>query len=304
MNAPLVLLIISLCCLTGLVIYANFAGCDPLSNPDRSERLTSPNQLVGYFVVSHLKSIPGMLGVFLAAIFSGSLSSVSSSLNSLASVIWHDILQNYDYFKNFNDIQSLAINKLLVLGIGVFCTGLTFVIATFGGNLIQISTSLNGAFASPTVGIFLLGMFTSVCTPRGVIIGAMSGFVSALWLNIGAYLYKPVNPILRMSTEFCPNVTLFTSSPAQKPLILARELKGFSKFYSLSMFLYMPFCLSVTILVGVVASLIDGGFRHEINRSNEYIYFDVCSIFTKLVHRCRRRRESVKRENVELNDRF
>ena len=41
MNAPGMFIIITLCSLTGLVLYARFADCDPLANKD----VGNPNQV-------------------------------------------------------------------------------------------------------------------------------------------------------------------------------------------------------------------------------------------------------------------
>lgn len=266
---------VSLCCFVGLAIYANFAGCDPLTHPDPTKRIENPNQLVGYFVLNNLNSMPGVAGVFLASIFCGSLSSVSSYLNSQAAIIWHDILLSREYFRKFNDMKSLTTNKILVLLCGMIGTGLAFIISTVGGNLMQISTSLNGAFNSPIMGLFLLGMLFSVTTPRGVIVGTAAGFFMALWLSLGSYITKPVYPILNVTTEFCPNASDFLPIPIKNQTIIpASELTGLNKFYSLSYMWFMPFGILVTVVVGLVASLIDGGLKSKLGDKNEFIYFD------------------------------
>lgn len=66
LNTPLLFLIISLCCFIGLILYANFFKCDPLT-----DKLTNPNQLVTYYVINNLKNIPGMSGLFLGSLFCG-----------------------------------------------------------------------------------------------------------------------------------------------------------------------------------------------------------------------------------------
>lgn len=225
-----------------------------------------------------------MVGLFLASIFCGSLSSVSSYLNSQAAIIWHDILLPHDYFKKFSDLQSLTINKLLVLACGVIGTCLAFAISVIGGSLVQISTSLNGAFNSPIMGLFLLGMLFSMTTPRGVVVGTVVGFVASLWLSLGAYTVRPVYPMLELSTTACSlsNSSGFSTLPPRiQTGVLATELAGFSKFYSLSYMLFMPFGISVTILVGLIASLIDGGWRKRSKRQREFIYFDLCGFLGK-----------------------
>lgn len=71
LNCPLAFTLMSLCCVAGLALYANFAGCDPLTNPDPNKRIKNPNQLMGYFVLNHLDEFPGVAGLFLGSIFCG-----------------------------------------------------------------------------------------------------------------------------------------------------------------------------------------------------------------------------------------
>jgi len=57
------------------------------------EQLISFFQLMPLYVVDSLNHMPGLSGLFVAGIFSGSLSTVSSALNSLSAVTLED------YFK-------------------------------------------------------------------------------------------------------------------------------------------------------------------------------------------------------------
>lgn len=278
LNCPGVFIMVTLCCFVGLILYANFAGCDPLTHRDPSKRIGNPNQLVGYFVVNNLKSYPGAAGIFLASIFCGSLSSVSSYLNSQAAIIWHDLLLPFEFFRSFDDFKSLTINKLLVLICGCIGTGLAFIISTLGGSLTQISNSLNGAFNAPIMGLFLLGMLFSVSTARGAIIGTVAGFAAALWISLGAYTTKPVYPMLNVTTEFClSNYSTGVSVISNRTVIMASELTGINKFYSLSYLWFMPFGILVTIVVGLIASIIDGCLvkKDRIDK-RDFIYFDLC----------------------------
>lgn len=50
-------------------------------------------QLMPYYVVDSMGHIPGLSGLFVAGIFSASLSSITGSLNSLAAVIMEDYLK-------------------------------------------------------------------------------------------------------------------------------------------------------------------------------------------------------------------
>ena len=282
LNCPGVFLLVTLCCSLGLILYAVFAGCDPLI----TKQISTPNQLVGLFVVNSFKDYPGVAGLFLASLFCGSLSSVSSFLNSQAAIIWHDLLKPFEFFNSLNDVKSLTTNKILVLISGLVATCLAFLVSTLGGNISQINYSLNGAFASPILGLFLLGMFFSVTTPRGATIGIIVGFFAALWISMGAYITKPKYPMLNVSTEFCPNSTDFNFSPLamnNRTVVMASDLNGINKFYSLSYMWFNPFGVLVTISFGLVSSLIDTYFFSRTNHKphhdkNKYIYYDLCCI--------------------------
>lgn len=65
---------------SGLVIYAYYKDCDPL----KRGIISKGDQLLPLFVVDTMSDKPGLAGLFISGIFSGSLSTVSSAINSLA----------------------------------------------------------------------------------------------------------------------------------------------------------------------------------------------------------------------------
>ena len=79
LNIPGVFLLISMCCIPGLIVYAVYSKCDPLSLPNSP--IKTSNQILTYYMIDKFKNIKGSIGILLSAIFAGSLSSVSSSLN-------------------------------------------------------------------------------------------------------------------------------------------------------------------------------------------------------------------------------
>ena len=82
LTTPLVVLTICLGSLCGVIIFANYAGCDPLS----LGMIARSDQIAPHFVLEYLSSIPGFVGLFIATLFSGALSSLSSGINSMAAV--------------------------------------------------------------------------------------------------------------------------------------------------------------------------------------------------------------------------
>lgn len=247
LNIPGVIILISLCCFTGLVLYANLSGCDPLS--DKSSNVKNPNQLVPFFVMQKFSNIIFIPGLFLSSIFCASLSSVSSALNSMSACIWRDYLMRVKYFNNFNDSKSSLTTKIIALLCGVICTGMGFLISTLGSNLAQISGTINGSLQAPIIGIFFLSCMFPFNNIFGLYAGALSGFSIGCWLSLGSFLTKPSYPKPPVSTLNCTN-----NFPRSS--LAATNLNGFNQIYSVSYMWLSPIGVFFTIVIGVLVSLI------------------------------------------------
>ena len=148
---PGYLIIWILSCLSGFVAYAYFAktGCDPLDNGE----ITNPNQVLALFTMEVL-GYPGLPGLMLACIFSGSLSTVSSSLNSMAACVWEDFLINK--LGHIRESNITVIMKMTVVAFGVICLGMAFLAQNIGGTMMQLARSFIGVAVGPMIGMFVL----------------------------------------------------------------------------------------------------------------------------------------------------
>ena len=72
-NAPLSIILWILAAFSGLVVFANYADCDPL----KAGIITKQDQIIPYYVMDKLGHIYGLPGLFLACLFSGALRSAS-----------------------------------------------------------------------------------------------------------------------------------------------------------------------------------------------------------------------------------
>jgi Na+/proline symporter len=253
LNIPGVFLLISICCFSGLVVYANFDGCDPLS---AKQGIKNPNQLLPYFVLRKFNEIPFLPGIFLSSIFCASLSSVSSALNSMSACIWRDYLMRLSRFKDFDDNQSAKTTKVIVLICGAICTGMSFLIATLGSNLIQISSTINGSLQAPIIGIFFLSSMFSFVNIAGLFSGALSGFVIGCWLALGSFIVKPAYEKLPVSIANCSTPTNSTVDELIFRNGVATNLQGFNKIYSVSYMWLSPIGVLTTVVIGVIVSLL------------------------------------------------
>ncbi|KAL7630265.1 UNVERIFIED_CONTAM: hypothetical protein RMT77_019593 [Armadillidium vulgare] len=55
----------------------------------------------------------GLPGIFVGTIIGGSLSSLSSLINSIVAQIWKDVFLRFDHFKTASPSYSTLVNKIL-----------------------------------------------------------------------------------------------------------------------------------------------------------------------------------------------
>ncbi|KAG8257121.1 hypothetical protein J6590_055506 [Homalodisca vitripennis] len=145
-------LLLLTCGFAGLCIFSAYYTCDPVKNG----RISSLDQLMPLFVIDKMGQVPGLPGLFTAGIFSASLSTVSSCVNSLAAVTVEDYLK--PLLPSIKATGSTALTKSLVLLYGLACLGVGF-LAQYIGGLLQAGLSIMGIAGGPLLGTFTLGMF-------------------------------------------------------------------------------------------------------------------------------------------------
>ncbi|RXG67087.1 hypothetical protein Avbf_13740 [Armadillidium vulgare] len=85
----------------GLVIYATYAGCDPMA----LGKIKKKDEIMPYFVMDKLSLIPGLPGLFVAAIIGAALSTLSSYIQLLRGfVVERRLLKIRHFQKCFTDI--------------------------------------------------------------------------------------------------------------------------------------------------------------------------------------------------------
>ena len=271
------LIYLSLCCLIGLVIYANYHSCDPLL----AGQISNSNQYSSYFVLHNLHMIPGVVGLFLGALFCSSLSSLASCLNSLTVIIWQDFLKFFKVFHSLSDKKSLTLSKMIVIVCGLIGTLLSYLISISGNNLVQLNNSLNGTFNAPLIGLFILSMFFSCTNKYGAIAGTLTGLLANLWLSIGAFIVDPKYPKLVISVSQCSNDLFISKNFSMVNTKFdgsdPTELEGFTKFYALSYMWYTAFGTLITIISGLLVSICTGGLRNRVE--SKLMVYDLSRFF-------------------------
>ena len=132
----------------------------------------------------------GIVGLLLAVIFSASMSSTSSELNSLATTTVIDIYKR-SFVKDQTDQHYLFVSKAFTLLWGAIAV-LFALSARLFENLIQAVNIVGSLFYGTILGIFLVGFFMKVVKGRAVFISAI---VTELIILLLFYLNETGTPI-------------------------------------------------------------------------------------------------------------
>lgn len=202
-----IILFVSVCCYAGLLIYAKYWKCDPLT----SGLVKRDDQLFAIYVMETVGEWKGVAGLFIAGVFGAALSSLSVVLNSTAAVLLEDILKGCFKRKPSEKVAALFV-KGSILFLGAATMGFLFIVEKLGG-ILSVATSLTAIAAGTTFGIFSLGMLNPYSNSMGAICGAVAGALLSGWVSLGSQVAvasgQVVQPKLPVSIEECPigNIT-------------------------------------------------------------------------------------------------
>ncbi|XP_005988523.1 sodium-coupled monocarboxylate transporter 1 [Latimeria chalumnae] len=259
---------VSLAMLAGLTMYSIYHTCDPLT----ANWVGASDQLLPYLVMDILGQFPGVPGLFVAAAYSGTLSTVSSSVNALATVTAEDFIKPY---KLLTDQKLSWILKGLSVLYGAVCIAMAG-LSSLMGSILQAALSIFGIIGGPLLGLFVLGMFFPCGNAIGGLSGLLVGLVITLWVGIGSQIYPPLPERtlpLPLSTAGC----FFNSTQApvlgtESPWTTTGEfVENDSRppladtWYSLSYLYFCPLGLLISLILGIVVSLLTGGRKQTVD---------------------------------------
>ncbi|XP_055539155.1 sodium-coupled monocarboxylate transporter 1 isoform X1 [Wyeomyia smithii] len=293
------LFLLGLCCYSGLLIYAKYHDCDPLT----TKLAVAKDQLLPLLVMDTLGDYPGLPGLFVAGVFSAALSSLSTGLNSMSAVVLED------FFKPFTNRplseRATAIIMRAVVGVfGTICVGLVLVVEKLGA-VLQLSMSLGSVSNGPLLGIFTLGVLVPWANGTGAIVGGTIGLVLMSWICFKAQLAiasgemsfepKPVNTqgcsYTYIASEpmsmLAANVTTTAAPPSEPEFAL----------YHISYLWYTAMGALITIIIAVIVSFLVGA-----NKPDEMNPKLFSPFIERILDRRRRRKVAHSQPRIELQD--
>lgn len=171
-------------CMTMMLMFVGFSivkfyGAKPNLLPAGMNVQVDADFLFPHFIANQFPM--GMSGLIIAALFSASMSSLSSGINSASSVLMTDILDKY-VAKFKNELTGIKISSAVL---GVVVVLLSLLIPLIPGNVIEVTAKTNGLFIAPLFNLFFMALFLKNPKPFGVVMGSIygffAGFTIAFW---------------------------------------------------------------------------------------------------------------------------
>jgi SSS family solute:Na+ symporter len=138
-----------------------------------------PDYIFPYYIVCTLPA--GPRGLLIAAIFAAAMSTVSTSLNSAATLIMSD------FYKRFrptaSDKQCLNVLYLATGFFGLSGIGAAFLMSRFGEGF-RVWQMLAGIFSGGMLGLFLLGLLSRSAGNLAGGLGTLLGVLLILWMTL------------------------------------------------------------------------------------------------------------------------
>lgn len=167
----------------GMMLFAFYQGVSA-----EALGLATTDEIFAKFIVEQLPV--GVSGLIVAALFAAAMSSLSSSLNSLASSTTYDLYKPY-FGKGNSEEKDLKASRIITLFWGVVLTGsaffFTFLQLKSGERptVVELGLGIASYTYGGLLGAFALGMLFKKPTTKDALIGFFSGLIVLLFLVEG-----------------------------------------------------------------------------------------------------------------------
>lgn len=183
----------------GILFYSYYGG----------KSFDNENLIVLDFVAT--MGVPGLMGIVTAAIVAAAMSSLDSSLNSMATVTTLDFYQKFGK-KDASPEHYLKATRWFTLMWAVMMVVPAIIFTKSGGSVLEVLSKVGSFFVGAKLAMFGLGFFSKHTTERGLMIGVVAGFLS-LWyveynMDVAWPWYCPIGGIVSIVVGWLSSVAL------------------------------------------------------------------------------------------------
>lgn len=170
----------------------------------------SGDRVFPYFIVNQLPV--GFTGLLIASIFAAGMSTISTSVNSSATVILSDHFRAYIHR---NPSEKLSLRVLRLASMGMALLGILVGLAFNGvSSALNAWWALSSIFSGGILGLFLLGLLSQTTKPQAVF-SVILGVLVIGWMSLSPFLVenglpdKLANPLHTNMTIVMGTLTIF-----------------------------------------------------------------------------------------------
>jgi SSS family solute:Na+ symporter len=142
------------------------------------------DKVMPHFMVTRIPR--GLLGLIISALLSAAMSTISSGMNSSATVFSADIYKRY-FKPEISDKQNLFVLHAGTVVFGLLGMGTGFAIIG-AKSLLDVWWKLSGIFAGGVLGLFLLGIVSRTSKNTEALTATIIGAVVILWMTFSSLL--------------------------------------------------------------------------------------------------------------------
>lgn len=182
----------------GTALYSFYTA-----QPDLLPAGTEGDKVFPHFIVTALPT--GMTGLLIAAIFAAGMSTVSTSLNSTATIILSDYYKKY--FNPKAD-EKASMRVLYASSIVIGALGVIISLTLVGvESVLDAWWSLASIFSGGMLGLFLLAILSKKVRNMDAAIGVILGVIVIMWMSLSP-LYFTEGELLKFRSPLHSNLTI------------------------------------------------------------------------------------------------
>ena len=144
------------------------------------------DEVFPYFLTTKIPA--GLAGIFMAALFSAAMSTMSSDLNCLAAIGVEDYYRKLR--PNSTDRQRLFVGKVIVAVSGVLAVAVGAYIAGKGEGALTLYYAATAIVSAGLAGMFLLAFFSRRANRQGLWVGIVCALLFTAWATLTGGKYK------------------------------------------------------------------------------------------------------------------
>ncbi len=186
----------------GTALFSYYTA-QPEMLPDSLKLQGAGDKVFPYFIATGLPA--GLTGLLIAAIFSAGMSTVSTSLNSTATIVLSDYYKRY-FDKGAAEKSSMKVLHFSSFITGIFGIGIALLLVGVE-SVLDAWWALASIFSGGMLGLFLLGYVSKTARKADAVIGVIIGVLLIVWMSLSPICFTEGN-FLTFRSPFHSNLTI------------------------------------------------------------------------------------------------